>query len=45
VLLVITGINEAKCGLIYLLIERFEGKLKSFFKLRPKGRPKKKFNK
>ena len=30
---------------IYQLIERFEGKLKRFFKLRPKGRPKKKFDK
>ena len=30
---------------IYHLIERFEGKLKRFFKLRPKGRTKKKFDK
>jgi len=36
---------QSRQTLIYHLIERFEGKFKRFFKLRPKGRPKKKFNK
>ena len=34
---------QSRQTLIYHLIERFEGKFKRFFKLRPKGRPKKKF--
>jgi len=37
--------TEPKQTPIYLFIKRFEGKLKRFFKLRPEGNNKKKFDK
>jgi len=37
--------NRTQAVPIYLFIKRFEGKLKRFFKLRPEGKTKKKFDK